>query len=368
MAENYPDRIITNWFTVRLLNWDLKENKRMMPWKSEKNPYFIWLSEIILQQTRVEQGINYYQCFIYNYPDVQKLASAHEHKLMKLWEGLGYYSRCRNLHKAAKIIVKDFGGVFPDTYNNILKLPGIGPYSAAAISSFAYGLPYAVVDGNVIRVLSRFFASRKQANKAIGKKWFNQLAQKLLPEESSARYNQAIMDFGAVICKPRQPLCEICPLQKKCKAFALNKQQDFPVKVKKEKKKERQFHFLVFVHEGKVLIQQRKAKDIWLGLHQFPVIENPDEVKRPGIQSSRLANLPKMKLGQPIYKAKQELTHQRIYASFYIIPVENLPSGFHGEWISPLKIKNKAFPKVIADFLNKLGRSNSWFDGSFSNK
>ena len=216
-----------------------------MPWKGEKNPYLIWLSEIILQQTRVEQGLPYYERFRENYPTVTDLANAPEDEVMKLWEGLGYYSRARNLHATAKMIDQEMDSIFPTTHAEILKLKGVGPYTAAAIASFAYNLPHAVVDGNVYRVLSRFFGIETPIDSTSGKKEFAQLAQDLIDKKQPGNYNQAIMDFGATHCMPKKPKCSQCLLRKNCKALLNNKVTSLPIKIKKIKKQTRYFNYLV---------------------------------------------------------------------------------------------------------------------------
>ena len=221
------------FFTKKLLRWNKKYNRREMPWKGEKDPYKIWLSEIILQQTRVEQGWNYYLKFINTFPSVQQLAHASDTKIFKLWEGLGYYSRCKNLIATAKIIDKEYNGEFPDSYEKILSLPGIGPYTAAAIASFAFNLPYAVVDGNVLRVLTRIGGIKTPADSTKGKTLLNKLALELLDKKQPGLYNQAIMDFGAVVCKPKIPACHDCIMQKNCNAYQLELVAELPVKEKK---------------------------------------------------------------------------------------------------------------------------------------
>ena len=228
------------WFSKALKNWHLVENNRKMPWKGIKDPYKIWLSEIILQQTRVEQGLTYYNRFIECYPDVHSLAKAADNQVFKLWEGLGYYSRCRNLIKAAKTISIEHDGLFPASKEGLLALSGIGNYTAAAIGSFAFGLPLAVVDGNVLRVLSRVFGISTPVDTPAGKKVLEQLAEQLLDTKDPALYNQAIMDLGATVCKPRQPICGACPFQHKCLAFETGKIEQLPVKSKKIKQREKQ--------------------------------------------------------------------------------------------------------------------------------
>ena len=253
-------------FTRGLLQWNKQENKRQMPWKGEKDPYRIWLSEIILQQTRVEQGWKYYNHFIEHFPTVHHLAKAPPQQVFKLWEGLGYYTRCTNLMAAAHYISNDLNGIFPNNYDGILKLKGIGPYTAAAIAS------YAVVDGNVYRVLSRVFDVEIPIDSTEGKIFFSALANKLLPVKKAGEYNQAIMDFGATICKP-QPECAQCFFQKNCSAYLQNKQLALPVKEKKTAVKERWFHYIILKNGDHFAIHQRSAKDIWQHLFEFLLIE-----------------------------------------------------------------------------------------------
>ena len=246
-------------FTKKLLKWFVS-NYRPLPWKGEKNPYLIWLSEIILQQTRVEQGLPYYEKFRKKYPTIKDLALAPEDEVMKLWEGLGYYSRARNLHTTAKFISKDLDGIFPKTHKEILALKGVGSYTAAAIASFAYNLPYAVVDGNVYRVLSRYFGIATPIDSTDGKKEFALLAQELLATEKPGAYNQAIMDFGATHCMPKQPKCITCLLNKKCKAFTENRIDILPVKTKKIKKRTRYLNYLIINQGNQVFINKRTGK------------------------------------------------------------------------------------------------------------
>ncbi|MEO1264044.1 MAG: A/G-specific adenine glycosylase, partial [Bacteroidota bacterium] len=235
-------------------------NHRPLPWKGEKNPYLIWLSEIILQQTRVEQGLPYFEKFKKKYPTVKDLANAPEDEVMKMWEGLGYYSRARNLHAAAKFIADELNGTFPDTFHEILGLKGVGPYTAAAIASFAYGLPHAVVDGNVYRVLSRFFGIEEPIDTTAGKKLFAALAQELLDEKQAGNYNQAIMDFGATHCTPALPACTSCLMKSKCTAFQKNTVNKLPVKIKKTKRRQRFFNYLILNEKGNVFIKKRTQK------------------------------------------------------------------------------------------------------------
>ncbi|MEO5944011.1 MAG: A/G-specific adenine glycosylase [Ferruginibacter sp.] len=341
-------------FTHTLLKWNAEINDRKMPWKGEKNPYKIWLSEIILQQTRVEQGWEYYKRFVKQYPTIQKLAAAKEEEVFKLWEGLGYYSRCKNLIATAQFIASDLKGQFPEDYEEILKLKGVGPYTAAAIASFAYNAPYAVVDGNVSRVLARFFGSETPIDNNNGKVFFAGLAQELLDKQNAALYNQAIMDFGATVCKPQLPLCSACLLQKKCSAFASGKINMLPVKEKKIIKVQRWFYFIIAEYKGAFYISKRTGKDIWQNLHQFILIETTQK-----IEVSELTNteefknllLPKYSLVNvsPFYK--QQLTHQTIHGCFIHIKLDKKISIPAFKLLDKKSAAKLAFPKFINSYL-----------------
>ncbi len=337
-------------FSRKLLEW-YNPTSRNLPWKKTNDAYKIWLSEIILQQTRVEQGTPYYLAFIKQYPSVKKLANAPLDDVLKLWEGLGYYSRARNLHVAAKQIMQHHNGKFPETHAEILQLKGIGNYTAAAISSFAYDLPHAVLDGNVYRVLSRVFGIETPIDSTIGKSTFQKLADDLLDKKNPSVYNQAIMDFGAIMCKPQNPLCEKCPFSSECKALQLNKINLLPIKSKKLIKNERHFHYFVLYDSKNIYIKQRTENDIWNGLFEFPVeetngqwsIDDSDFIKKIDHQSSII--------NQPL-SYKQTLSHQHINGYFYEISIEKLPKLDN----SYLKIKksgilNYAFPKIIRSYL-----------------
>ncbi len=320
-----------------------------MPWKGEQDPYKIWLSEIILQQTRVEQGLPYYQRFVAKYPDVHLLANTPEDELMKLWEGLGYYSRARNLHAAAKYIAYEQNGIFPGSYEGILALKGVGHYTAAAIASFGYGLPHAVLDGNVYRVLARFFGIGSPTDTPAARQQFSAIAQKLLNPDQPAAHNQAIMDFGATCCTPQQPKCTVCPFSSQCRAFLTDKVSELPLRSKALVKKKRQFHYLVIQHKGDIFVRKRSAKDIWRGLWEFPQSENPVQVSPFDGALVRVS--------EPF---RQLLTHQEVTAIFYEIDLEaEVPAAtfqhplLEGCVRTPSKElkKNIAFPKVIDCFL-----------------
>jgi A/G-specific adenine glycosylase len=343
------------FFTTTLLDWNQHENTRSMPWKGEKDPYRIWLSEIILQQTRVEQGWAYYEKFILHYPTVQELAAAPEEAAFRLWQGLGYYARCKNMLAAAKQIVTQFHGHFPDTYEAIQSLKGIGPYTAAAIASFAFNLPHAVLDGNVFRVLSRYFDIETPIDSTAGKKQFTELAQELLPQDHSATYNQSIMDFGAVVCKPQLPACTTCPLSKKCKAFNLGLTAVLPVKSKKLVIKKRYFYYLVLRHKNNVYIRKRTESDIWQNLHEFILIETTGPQDTATLQStpsfkSILKDI-RYNIDTASATFKQQLTHQTIHSQFLTLLVSQKPEIDGYMAISWEQLDNYAFPKTITDFL-----------------
>jgi A/G-specific adenine glycosylase len=348
------------FFTKKLLEW-YHPDERPLPWKAIKNPYFIWLSEIILQQTRVQQGLPYYNKFIKKYPTIVDLANAPEDEVFKLWEGLGYYSRARNLHFAAKTVATTHQGVFPTTYADIRALKGVGDYTAAAITSFAYGLPHAVVDGNVYRVLARFFGINTAIDTTAGKKEFSALADELLAQKQPALYNQAIMDFGATYCTPKAPNCTSCLHQEHCVAFQTNQVASLPVKSKKIKKRNRYFYYLVLNNGSEVYVRKRTGKDIWASLYEFPLIELNKQVEGFFLMDALEASSEWKTLfkKQPVVvktvsiKYKQTLSHQNISALF--LEIELKPSFFYENKnliaIERKKIKNFAFPKIISNYL-----------------
>ncbi|MGB1247741.1 MAG: A/G-specific adenine glycosylase [Chitinophagales bacterium] len=340
------------FFTRNLMLW-AQDYERNMPWKGEKDPYKIWLSEIIMQQTRVAQGTGYYLRFIAAFPTVQDLANASSDTVMKMWEGLGYYSRARNLHFTAKYIAAELDGVFPTEYNNLLKLKGVGAYTAAAIASFAYDLPHAVVDGNVIRVLSRFFGIKTPFDTTVGKKEFQAKADLQIDVKNSALYNQAIMDFGASICAPKKAKCEECPLQDKCVAFQKNEVEILPVKAKKIKMKSRFFLYFIIEKEGEIYVEKRKEKDIWQDLYQFPLLELPKKTAKAKFKALDLSQL----IGSADYEITnisqeyvQQLSHQKITAYFVKINT-NAPLNSQYTLVEKEKLSNFAFPRIITLFL-----------------
>lgn len=345
-------------FTQLLMQWHLQTNKRLMPWKGEKDPYKIWLSEVILQQTRVEQGWSYYEKFILHYPTVQHLAKAKDEQVFKLWEGLGYYNRCKNLLFTARLITKKYKGKFPDQYDDILSLKGIGPYTAAAIASFAYNLPYAVVDGNVFRVLSRVFGIDTAIDSNAGKNIFSTLADRVLDKKQAGLYNQAIMDFGATLCKPMLPTCSHCPLQKICSAFQHGKVNQLPVKEKVLQKRNRWLYYFLFEHNDQILIHKRGEKDIWENLFEFYVVETDTQQKwNNDLLNVWLKEQLNIKKADIIHVSEifaQQLTHQHIKGQFIKIQLSKIPAALNEyKWIDNKKLKQLAFPKFINQYLER---------------
>ena len=355
-------RNIYKAFTRKLLKWNLEKNIREMPWKGEKNPYKIWLSEIILQQTRVDQGLSYYNSFINSFPTIHHLANASDKKIFKLWEGLGYYSRCRNLISTGRYISKERKGKFPESLSELKALRGIGPYTAAAIASFAFNFPYAVVDGNVSRVLSRVFGIVNPIDSIKGKKIITDLADQLLNKQQPGKYNQAIMDFGAVVCKPSGPLCKTCPFTKDCFANMNNRVNELPLKAKKKTVKKRWFYFLVLKYKNSVVIRQRTDKDIWQELYEFPAIEtaiekNPKTILQLAEKNGWIKNNKYLVAGiSPVFK--QQLSHQLIHARFLQIQLKQVP--VHSADLIQVSLKSLSrftFPGIINNYRNEAGIS-----------
>lgn len=315
-----------------LIDW-YQVHKRDLPWRDIQDPYRIWVSEIILQQTRVNQGLDYYFRFIERFPNVQSLAEASEEEVLKYWQGLGYYSRARNLHKAAKIIVSQYQAIFPDTYQTIISLPGIGVYTAAAICSFAFNLPFAVVDGNVYRVLSRLFDIHTPIDSTEGVKLFKVLAQELLDDRRAGTHNQAIMEFGALQCVPNNPDCTVCPLSHLCIAYANNTVSSLPVKQQKIQVKNRYFNYLLFAQGTTTWLQQRTDKDIWKKLYEFPLIESEQLLNKQDLLAHPYFKelIGHNKLAFEVISIgkshKHVLTHQRIFAQLIHIVIKGDAKG-----------------------------------------
>lgn len=311
-------------FAENLMTW-YEQNKRDLPWRNTGDPYAIWLSEVILQQTRVNQGLPYYHSFLKNYPNVHRLAAAEEYEILRRWQGLGYYSRAKNLHACAKAIVENWQGNFPEDYKDLLSLKGIGKYTAAAIASFAFGKPVAVVDGNVYRVLSRVFGLFDDIASPVGQRRFSEFAQCLLPENEAATYNQAIMEFGAIQCSPKKPLCEECVCKTFCYAYKNNVQQELPVKHKKIKITHRFFNYFVIRFEHQLLMKERQHKDIWNGLYDFLMKESSSELTLDEMDDEiqTLLQLPGTVITDTSLLFKHQLTHQRLFVKFFLIDLKN---------------------------------------------
>jgi A/G-specific adenine glycosylase len=319
-------------FSKKIIDW-YEQNKRILPWRTTKDPYKIWLSEIILQQTRIAQGLPYYQTFVKNFPTVKSLASAKPDKVLRLWQGLGYYSRARNLHACAKQIVKTLNGKFPSSFEELKKLPGIGDYTAAAIASISFREPVAVVDGNVFRVLARVFGIDKDIASSEGKKYFFKKANELIPTDTPDIFNQAVMEFGALHCTPQTPKCESCPFERSCIANAKDLQKLLPVKTPKLKIKKRYFNYVVINHHGKLLMRKRAAGDIWNGLYDFYLIETKRSIK-PQVLLKQEEKMDNLVIEDVSMLYKHILSHQHLITRFIMCSVKSL------ENLQPLFNKN----------------------------
>ncbi|MDN3722873.1 A/G-specific adenine glycosylase [Aequorivita sp. SDUM287046] len=348
MPKNSPS------FSNKLITWYL-QNTRDLPWRTTNNPYYIWLSEIILQQTRVLQGLPYYLKFVETYPKVEDLANAHEDEIMKLWQGLGYYSRARNLHATAKIVSEEMNGAFPNNYKDLLKLKGVGDYTASAIASICFNQPEAVVDGNVYRTLSRVFGISTPINTPAGQKEFKQMAQLLIDKTQPGTFNQAIMEFGARYCVPQNPDCPNCIFNENCKAFQHNKVSELPVKIKAKPIKKRYFNYLVVLSvKEKTVLRQRTGKGIWHRLYEFPMIETSEDINLPTLEK-----LPKFQSFSEefqienisLYNEKpviHKLSHQHLITRFWIVE-----SRENSEVAIPVsEIGNYAVPVLIENFVS----------------
>ncbi|OEK03894.1 A/G-specific adenine glycosylase [Roseivirga sp. 4D4] len=309
-------------FVNQLISW-YEHQRRDLPWRQTNDPYKIWLSEIILQQTRVKQGMPYYLKFIQQYPTVNDLADAPESEVLRLWQGLGYYSRARNLHACAKTVSNELNGKFPSEFESLLKLKGIGRYTAAAIASIAFNKPSAVVDGNVYRVLSRVFGIEDDISEAKTLKVFEAKANSLIDKKAPGEFNQAIMDFGAMQCTPKSPACAICPMSTFCYAFNTGKQDKLPVKTKKVKVRNRYFYYFIYEYGNKLLMKERGPKDVWQGLYDFSLFESTESLSEEAIlkEGANQQGLMVMDISEEV---KHVLTHQRIFTRFVRVKVKDL--------------------------------------------
>lgn len=338
----------------KLIAW-YEAHGRTLPWRTTREAYRIWLSEVILQQTRVEQGKAYYLRFTEHFPTVYDLATASEDEVLKLWQGLGYYSRARNLHAAAKQVVEEFGGSFPDTVEALRTLRGVGDYTAAAIASIAFDRPAAVVDGNVYRVLARLFDLETPIDTTEGKRTFAALAEELLERQRPATYNQAIMDFGALVCTPQSPACTDCPLRDHCQALVAKSVALRPVKQGRTKIRDRYFSYLHLTDGSRTLLHRRTAGDIWQGLYEFPLIETPSEVDFAHLTTTeefqRLVGNSRFRLTATRRMAAHQLSHQRLHATFYRIEVDRLPTDTEMLCIAESTLGDYAVPRLTEKHL-----------------
>lgn len=343
-------------FSSQLITW-YNINKRDLPWRNTSNAYKIWLSEIILQQTRVQQGLPYFLRFIEKYPDVSSFATATEDEILKLWQGLGYYSRARNMLKTALMVQKNYNGKFPDSYKQLIKLKGIGGYTAAAIASFSTNEAKAVVDGNVYRVLARYFGIVEPINSTKGKKVFQETADNVLNIHYPGLHNQAIMEFGAMLCKPKNPGCSICPVRESCYAFLHHAIHTLPVKENKIKIRERYFNYFLVADNDTILVNKRNLSDIWANMYDLPLFETS-----VSLSVEKLLSLPEVKktfgnnviISEVSSLKKHMLTHQRLYVR--VLKVKDKPTQLKESWsyISAESIKNLAIPKILFIFLEKI--------------
>lgn len=345
----------TTFFSKNLILWYL-QNGRTLPWRETRDPYKIWLSEILLQQTRVAQGLPYYLKFIETFPNVNELAKSSEEKVLKLWQGLGYYSRARNLHFTANYIVEQHQGIFPNNYADLLKLKGVGDYTASAIASICFDEAAAVVDGNVYRVLSRVFGIDTPINSTSGIKEFKQLAQALIDQDQPGTFNQAIMEFGARYCVPQNPVCEGCIFSEKCLALKMNKVKGLPVKINKTKVKQHYFNYIVPISlENTTVLEQRTGKGIWQNLYQFPLVESDSELNLSELLDNETYKIVSEKLkinNLTLYNSKtilHKLSHKHLHTRFWIAEVSSLKD----KAIKLSEIQSLPVPILIGNFISE---------------
>lgn len=343
------------FFSQTIINW-YKQHKRDLPWRNSKNPYTVWLSEVILQQTRVAQGLPYFSRFIEEFPTVHHLAAAEETEVLKLWQGLGYYTRARNLLETARVISLEKNGVFPDNYKELTRLKGVGDYTASAIGSICFDKPYAVVDGNVFRVLSRIFGIETPVNTSKGKREFKSLAQNLIDPARPGTFNQAVMEFGALQCVPQNPDCETCVFKNSCFAKSKNRVAGFPVKQRAKPVRKRYFNYLVFLNEKEeTIFKKRTQRGIWKNLYEFPLIETRETVDLSGLKShDRFSELTgdKKPVSVSVYNEipiVHKLSHQHLYTRFWIVET----GSRSGDFVPASQLEEYPVPVLIADFISE---------------
>ncbi len=350
-------------FSEEIIEW-YQKHKRDLPWRNSNDPYIIWLSEIIMQQTRVEQGMPYFNRFAEKYPTVEHFASATEEEILKLWQGLGYYSRGRNMHQTSQAVMEEHAGYFPKNYDPLIRLKGIGEYTAAAISSFSSNEAKAVVDGNVFRLLSRYFGIDTPINTGKGKKIFTGLANELLDHTQAGIFNQAMMEFGSLQCKPKNPDCPVCPLQTSCEARLKNRIDDLPVKLKSQKSRERYFNYILAIKNDQILINKRRSGDIWENMIDLPLFETKSPIEVPDLILSEnfIKAFGKQVLVRYVSKpVKHVLSHQRLNTSF--IQIEQFTEDFLPDqswfYVSRDEFEKLPQPKLIFQFFENFFKLNN---------
>lgn len=334
-------------FSNKLIAWYL-ENQRDLPWRKTKNPYYVWLSEIMLQQTRIEQGLPYYLKFTEAYPTIFDLAKASEDEVLKMWQGLGYYSRARNLHYTAKYIANELNGIFPETFEELVKLKGVGDYTASAIASFCYGEVQPVVDGNVYRVLSRYIGIHTPINESSSLKKFKAVAHEFIPKDNPADFNQAIMEYGATVCTPKNSGCESCTFSASCYAFNNNEVSELPIKIKKQKIRKRYFNYLVYLSENnETILEKRTGKGIWENLYQFPLIETNELATIKNIKAAINDDTDSSISLFNEHPVVHKLSHQHLITQFWIVSTTTIV----GEKVSVSQLSNYPVPILIQNFI-----------------
>jgi A/G-specific adenine glycosylase len=346
-------------FSKTILHW-YSENKRALPWRTTRDPYKIWLSEILLQQTRVAQGLPYYERFLKEYPQIEALAAAEESEILKLWQGLGYYSRARNLHASAKMITGELKGIFPSSHKELLALKGVGDYTASAIASICFDEATPVVDGNVYRVLARYYGSSVPINTPKGISYFKELALEVMDRDNAGEYNQAIMEFGAIQCTPQNPVCDSCPLNNSCHALNVGSVKELPVKLKKNKVKIRHFNYYVPLdHNGNTLLKKRVGKGIWENLFEFPLIES-DRLLQEKEMKGAIENDDQFVISELVLWKEEaiihKLSHQHLVTRFWIAQID----GVLKDGLSFERLETYPVPVLIADFIDTLKNSYFW--------
>ncbi len=344
-------------FRAELHAW-YEANHRTLPWREVKNPYLIWISEVILQQTRVEQALDYYKRFVTRFPTVADLAAADEGEVLKLWQGLGYYSRARNLHVSAKMIVRDFGGQFPTNYADVRRLKGIGDYTAAAICSFSYDLPYAVLDGNVFRFLARHFCVATPIDTTIGKREFSALAEALLDRTKPAQHNQAMMEMGALQCVAKSPKCAACPFFNTCVAVQNGTVEQLPQKSKKTKTRDRFFNYFLIKYRNGLFLKKRTERDVWRNLYEFPLVETSEKVSTEMILADEKCQKllgEDFILKQVSHEVKHVLSHQNIFARCFCIEAKQATDFLLQEfdYVAIDDVENYPVSRLVEIFLNE---------------